>query len=54
MTSLAWGPVGHCTSGRPLNPPLLLSGPFLLTCYIAIIIIIIIMGGLVSAYIGPI
>jgi len=22
MTSLAWGPVGHCTSGRPLNPPL--------------------------------
>jgi len=20
-TSLAWGPVGHCTSGRPLNPP---------------------------------
>jgi len=25
MTSLAWGPVGHCTSGRPLNPPLSLS-----------------------------
>jgi len=23
MTSLAWGPVGHCTSGRPLNPPLI-------------------------------
>jgi len=23
MTSLAWGLVGHCTSGRPLNPPLL-------------------------------
>jgi len=22
MTSLTWGPVGHCTSGRPLNPPL--------------------------------
>jgi len=22
MTSLAWGPVGHCTSVRPLNPPL--------------------------------
>jgi len=22
MTSLAWGPVGHCTSGCPLNPPL--------------------------------
>jgi len=22
MTSLAWGPVGHCTSGRPLNPNL--------------------------------
>jgi len=25
MTSLAWGPVGHCTSGRPLNPPLNIS-----------------------------
>ena len=25
MTSLAWGPIGHCTSGRPLNPPLLTS-----------------------------
>jgi len=22
LTSLTWGPVGHCTSGRPLNPPL--------------------------------
>jgi len=22
MTSLTWGPVGNCTSGRPLNPPL--------------------------------
>ena len=22
VTSLAWGPVGHCASGRPLSPPL--------------------------------
>jgi len=25
MTSLTWGPVGHGTSGRPLNPPLYTS-----------------------------
>jgi len=25
VTSLAWGPVGHYTSGRPLNPPLVLN-----------------------------
>jgi len=27
MTSMAWGPVGHCTSGRPLNPPLRARAP---------------------------